>query len=69
MGADIFGLRQKQHKDWFDENDLNINQLLSKKRKLFNLLLKENLSNRLSVEKAYKEHKAVVRRANKSWEE
>ena len=46
VGVDVLGLTRKQHRDWFDENDQNISQLLSTKRELYKLLLNENLSNR-----------------------
>ena len=58
----FLGLTQKKHGDWFDENDHNINQLLSTKHELYKSLLNKNLSNRLAIEKAFKVHKATVQR-------
>ena len=34
VGEDLLGFRQKKHKDWFDENDQNINALLLEKQHL-----------------------------------
>ena len=44
VGVDILGLGHKKHRDWFDENDHENNQLLFRKHELYELLLNENLS-------------------------
>ena len=62
MGVDVLGLTRKQHRDWYDENDQNISQLLFTKHELYKLLLNENFSNSPAVEKFYKEHKATLQR-------
>lgn len=44
VGKDILGFVHNKHQDWFDENDGEISELLSKKRQAESQLLVENLS-------------------------
>ena len=62
VGEDLLGFRQKKHKDWFDENDQNINALLLEKQHLYDKVLTASHRNKSSAEKTYKEHKAVLQR-------
>ena len=62
VGEDLLGFRQKKHKDWFDENDQNINALLLEKQHLYEKVLNASHRNKASAEKAYKEHKAILQR-------
>ena len=61
-GLEELGLKQKQHKDWFDDNDTNINALLQEKQRLHGILLNSSPRNKTSAEKAYKDHKAILQR-------
>ena len=61
-GVEVLGLKKTVHRDWFDENDQEIMNLLETKKTLYNTLLNDNLKNRSIVEKKYKEHKANLQR-------
>ena len=61
-GADLLGFVKKQHKDWFDDNDANIEELLKIKRQLHQSLLSSYAEHHSAANKAYKEHKAVLQR-------
>ena len=61
-GVEVLGLNQKKHKNWFDENDDAIKQLLETKNSLHKFLLNPNLTDRAQVEKSLKEHKATLQR-------
>ena len=61
-GEEILGLKQKQHKDWFDDNDADINELLDRKHYLHQALLNENPHNLPAAENDFKQHKAIVQR-------
>ena len=55
LGVELLGFRKKkQHRDWFDDNDANIGQLLDTKHALYQSLLDPNLRNRPAVEKSFK---------------
>ena len=61
-GVEILGLKKAVHRDWFDDNDQEIKDLLQTKKILCDTLLNENLKNRSAVEKKFKEHKATLQR-------
>jgi hypothetical protein len=61
-GVEVLGLNQKKHRDWFDENDVAIKQLIETKNFLHKSLLNSNLTDRAQVEKSLKEHKAILQR-------
>ena len=61
-GVEILGLKKAIHRDWFDDNDQEIQDLLQTKKVLFDTLLNDNVKNRSAVEKKYKEHKATLQR-------
>ena len=61
-GVEILGLKKAIHRDWFDDNDQEIKDLLQTKKVLCDTLLNDNLKNRSAVEKKYKEHKATLQR-------
>ena len=61
-GVEVLGLRKAAHRDWFDENDQEILELLQTKKRLSDTLLNDKLKNRSAVEKKYKEHKATLQR-------
>ena len=65
------GLQRKKHKDWFDENDAYINQLLSEKQRLYSSLLNQGHQNQTTV-RTYKKVKSTFQRElrrmkNKWW--
>ena len=70
-GVEVLGLKKNVHRDWFDDNDQEITELLQAKRTLSDKLLNDNLKNRTAVEKQYKEHKATlqreIRRVKNEW--
>ena len=62
IGVEVLGLNQRKHRDWFDENDAEIGQLLETKYSIHKSLLNPNLTNRSQIEKRFKEHKAILQR-------
>ena len=60
-GLEELCLKQRHHKDWFNDNDANINALLLEKQRLYGIILNSSLQNKTLAEKAYKEHKATLR--------
>ena len=48
-GVEVLGLKKNVHRDWFDDNDLEITELLQAKRNLSDKLLNDNLKNRPTV--------------------
>ena len=62
VGSELLGFQQKTHKDWFDENDQNINTLLLEKQRLYENVLSQSHPNKTSAEKTYKEHKSTLQR-------
>ena len=49
VGLESLGLQRKKHKDWFDEIDAYINQLLSEKRRPYSSLLNQGHQNKATV--------------------
>ena len=62
--SDILGFKVRKHKDWFDENNEIISELLHTKRALHQKLLNPNISEavKLSTKKSLSEHKASLQR-------
>ena len=61
-GVDVLGLKMIKHRDWFDDNNTNISQLLETKQSLHKRLLNQNLPNRSAAEESYKVSRAVLQR-------
>ena len=61
MDLESPGLQRKKYKDWFDENDAYINQLLSEEQCLYSSLLNQGHQNQTAV-KTYKEIKSTFQR-------
>ena len=61
VGLESLGLQRRQHKDWFDENDTYINQLLLEKQRLYANLLSQGHQCKTAV-KSYKEIKSILQR-------
>ena len=60
--SELLGFRQRKKKDWFDENDNDINKLLAMKHKLYqNVLMQEQSANSHAL-KLYNEHKSTLQR-------
>ena len=55
-GVEVLGMNQRKHRDWFDENDVEINQLLETKHSLHKSRLDPN-TNKSQVEKSLKSTK------------
>ena len=60
VGVEILGFKSRIHKDWFDDNNPAIDELLKTKQTLRVALL--NNHNTSALEKAYKEHKTTLQR-------
>ena len=62
VGVEVLGYKGKNHKDWFDDNDAAIKQLLETKHFLHEALLNRHIENRSAVVKYFKDHKAILER-------
>lgn len=60
VGADVLGFRIRKHKDWFDDNNIHINQLLETKHTLYEKLLNQNFEKQPAAEKSYKDHQLIL---------
>lgn len=66
--SETLGFQKRKHQDWFDENNVEINELLDRKNKLWNKLLHDNLpeSEKEHLKKSLSEVKAEVQRELRS---
>ena len=62
VGAEVLGFRVKNHKAWFDDNDLVTRQLLKLKCALHEQLMSQSFFNQPAIEKISKEHEAILQR-------
>ena len=51
FGAVTLGFKQKKHQDWFDDNDLEINELLDEKHRQHLLVLNASAADKKSSTK------------------
>ena len=68
VGKETLGFRKRNHKDWFDDNNLEIQKLLAEKRHFENLVLSEDSKfNRANLK--YVKHKVqkCLRSMENSW--
>ena len=62
-GSDVLGFKKRKNRDWFDENNLEINMLLQEKHRLYEKVLSQSTQqSNNSVRKEYTEHKASLQR-------
>lgn len=64
VSADILGFKTRKQKDWFDENNVEIANLLDIKHVLHKKLLNSNLSDkeRLTTQQSLRKHKSVLQK-------
>ena len=62
IGVDVLGLKKRKHRDWFDENHSEINNLLETRRYLHLKLLNTCGEAKKAAETSLKENKAVLQR-------
>ena len=70
-GADILGFVENNHRDWFDENDANVKELLDTKHSLHQALLNSQPHEKAEATNALRKHKSLLqselRRMKNSW--
>lgn len=74
VGAEVLGHVERKHRDWFDENDVTIKELLAEKHRLLLAYLNCNPDKKSAAEKALKEQKSILQRElrsmkNKWWQQ
>ena len=71
VGAEVLGYKQREHRDWLDENDASTTKLLETKNKLHVELLNATDARRTVAEKSFKEAKASlqckIRQMKNNW--
>ena len=60
VGADTLGFKKKKHQDWFDDNDLEINELLEEKHRQHLLVLNASVAEKKVAQEKFKKTRALL---------
>ena len=60
VGAEVLGCKQREHRDWFDENDAALTKLLETKNKLDVEFLNATDARRTAAVKSFQGSKSIT---------
>jgi len=62
VGSEVLGHVVRKHRDWFDDNDASVTELLAEKHRLHQSLLSCSPTEKAAAERSFKNHKQLLQR-------